>query len=87
MIGIPGVMILGSLPDRPADDGSAERGAAMRLVLSFLCDEQGPAAVEYAVMLALILAVIIGSIVTVGQGTGGMWSANGSAMQAVGFGS
>ena len=59
----------------------------MRRILSFLRDEQGPAAVEYAVMLALILAVIIGSIVTVGQGTGGMWSSNGAAMQAVGFGS
>lgn len=59
----------------------------MSQVVRFLRDESGPAAVEYAVMLALILAVIIGSIVTLGQGNGGMWSSNGSALQAAGFGS
>jgi Flp pilus assembly pilin Flp len=64
----------------------------MRQVLRFLCDdflrdEGATAAVEYAVMLALILAVIIGSIVSLGQGNGGMWSSNGSALQSAGFGS
>jgi Flp pilus assembly pilin Flp len=59
----------------------------MRRVLSLLRDEQASTAVEYAVMLALILMVIIGSIVTVGQGSGGMWSSSNSAMQSVGFGS
>lgn len=59
----------------------------MRWVLRLLRDDEATAAVEYAVMLALILAVIIGSIVTVGQGSGGMWSSNGSALQSVGFGS
>jgi Flp pilus assembly pilin Flp len=59
----------------------------MRHILKFLCDEQAATAVEYAVMLALILVVMIGSIVTVGQGTGGMWSNNGAALQSVGFGS
>ena len=59
----------------------------MTHVLTLLRDEQAATAVEYAVMLALILMVIIGSIVGLGQGTGGMWSSNTSAMQAVGFGS
>lgn len=59
----------------------------MRRVLSFLCEEHASTAVEYAVMLALILMVIIGSIVTLGQGSGGMWASNKTQMQAVGFGS
>ena len=50
-------------------------------------DDQGQDVAEYAVMLALILAAIIASIASVGQGTGGMWSGNNSAFQAVGFGS
>jgi Flp pilus assembly pilin Flp len=59
----------------------------MKRVLHFLQDDRATTAVEYAVMLALILAVIIGSIVTLGQGSGGMWSNNGAQLQAVGFGS
>jgi len=35
----------------------------------FLRDESGPTAVEYAVMLALIVAVCIGAIRTAGQAT------------------
>lgn len=41
-------------------------------------DESGATAVEYAVMLALILLALIASIATVGQGTGGVWSNNAS---------
>jgi Flp pilus assembly pilin Flp len=64
----------------------------MRHVLSFLKDgrlrdESASTAVEYAVMLALILMVIIGSIVSVGAGTGGLWGSSNSAMQSAGFGS
>ena len=35
----------------------------------FLADEKGPTAVEYAVMLALIISVCIGSVITIGQST------------------
>jgi len=35
----------------------------------FLCDESGPTTVEYAVMLALIVAVCIGAIKSAGQAT------------------
>jgi Flp pilus assembly pilin Flp len=65
----------------------SREGSAMKWVISLLREEEAATAVEYAVMLALILAAIIASIASVGVGTGGMWSGNLSAFQAVGFGS
>ena len=59
----------------------------MHWALNFLKEEHAAAAVEYAVMLALILAAIIASVASVGTGTGGMWSGNKAAFEAVGFGS
>ncbi|MGE5194419.1 MAG: Flp family type IVb pilin [Deltaproteobacteria bacterium] len=59
----------------------------MNRVMSLLREEEAHAAVEYAVMLALILAGIIASIASVGSGTGGLWSSTYSAFQTVGFGS
>ncbi len=53
-----------------------------RRILSFLVDEGGPTAVEYAVLLGLILVAIIGAVGTVGVGTGGMWSNNANAIDA-----
>jgi pilus assembly protein Flp/PilA len=38
-------------------------------VVTFLKAEDGPTAVEYAVMLALIIVVCIGTITALGQGT------------------
>ena len=38
-------------------------------VQRFLASEDGPTAVEYAVMLALIIAVCIGGVITIGQST------------------
>jgi pilus assembly protein Flp/PilA len=37
------------------------------ILLQFLAAEDGPTAVEYAVMLALIIVVCIGAISTLGQ--------------------
>ena len=66
----------------------SREGKTMNWVISLLREEEATTAVEYAVMLALILAAIIGSITAVGQGTGGMWSSDASAFQKVaGFGS
>jgi Flp pilus assembly pilin Flp len=59
----------------------------MSWIIALVREEDATSAVEYAVMLAMILMVIIGSIATVGKGTGGMWSSNNSALQSVGFGS
>ena len=38
-----------------------------RFVVDFLSREDGPTAVEYAVMLALIIVVCIGAITLIGQ--------------------
>ncbi len=42
----------------------------------FLSDESGPTAVEYAVMLAMIIAVCIVAITSVGQQTLQLWESN-----------
>jgi pilus assembly protein Flp/PilA len=40
-------------------------------VVSFLKDEEGPTAVEYAVMLALIIVVCVTAIATLGSNANG----------------
>ena len=54
----------------------------IRRILGFLVDESGPTAVEYAVLLALILVAVIGAVGTVGVGTGGLWSGNANAIDS-----
>jgi len=51
----------------------------------FICEEHGATTVEYAVILALLLAVMIGAISQVGSQTNGLWSGIISDLQAVGF--
>jgi pilus assembly protein Flp/PilA len=43
-------------------------------LVSFLADESGPTAVEYAVMLALIIVVCITAITALGQNASGTFS-------------
>jgi pilus assembly protein Flp/PilA len=43
-------------------------------LVKFLNDESGPTAVEYAVMLALIIVVCIAAVVTLGQNASGTFS-------------
>jgi pilus assembly protein Flp/PilA len=43
-------------------------------VQTFLADENGPTAVEYAVMLALIIVVCIGAITTLGNNANATFS-------------
>jgi len=57
----------------------------MRSVFKFLRDEEAATAVEYSVMLAMILLVIIGVIGTVGAQSGGMWGGIEDELQDVGF--
>jgi Flp pilus assembly pilin Flp len=52
-----------------------------------LSDEDAATAVEYAVMLALIIGAVITAIGSVGTQTGGMWGNIQASVNAVGFGS
>ncbi|HTI50729.1 MAG TPA: Flp family type IVb pilin [Planctomycetaceae bacterium] len=63
------------------------KDTAMKWILTLLREEHAATAVEYSVMLALILLAVIGAVASVGQGTGGMFSSNKNALEAVGFGS
>ncbi len=42
-------------------------------IRSFLSEDDGTTAVEYAVMLGLIILACIGSIVTLGGSSGSLW--------------
>ena len=55
----------------------------IRRILSFLVDEGGPTAVEYAVLLGMIIIAVIGAVGSIGVGTGGMWSNNANQIDAV----
>ncbi len=46
----------------------------LRNVVNFLADESGPTAVEYAVMLALIIVVCITAITTLGTNANNTFS-------------
>ena len=54
----------------------------MNTVLRFLRSEEGATAVEYAVMLAMIILVCIGAVIAVGQNTSSMWSDNEAGLQS-----
>ncbi len=54
---------------------------AARLV-EFVRNEDGPTAVEYAVMLALIIVVCIGAIQTLGTNTNATFTSVGTAISA-----
>ena len=53
---------------------------------AFLADEDGTTAVEYAVMLALSLAAIFGTVSTMGGAAGGLYENSEAELKAVGFG-
>ena len=57
----------------------------MRFFCKLFRDEQAATAVEYSVMLALILLAIFGVIGTLGSQSGGMWSGIVSDLRSVGF--
>jgi pilus assembly protein Flp/PilA len=58
-----------------------------RFLLQLWCDDTAATAVEYAVLLALILIAVMGAIGAVAQQTGGMWGNVKSELDANGFGS
>ena len=51
-------------------------------VARFLRSEDGPTAVEYAVMLALIIVVCIGAITTLGSNANSLFTSVGTAISA-----
>jgi pilus assembly protein Flp/PilA len=53
-----------------------------QFVVRFLKAEDGPTAVEYAVMLALIIVVCIGAITTLGTNANQTFSSVGTALGA-----
>jgi pilus assembly protein Flp/PilA len=57
-----------------------------QLLIRLFQEEDGPTAVEYAVLLALILVAIIGAIGSVGAQTGGMWGNNSTELIDAGLG-
>ena len=54
-----------------------------KAIYQFLRDESGPTAVEYAVMLALIIIVCIASVGFVGQRADDLFTTSGQTMQQV----
>ena len=57
----------------------------MRGLWKLIRDEAATTAVEYAVMLALILMMVIASVAAVGTGNAGMWSNVQTELDAHGF--
>ena len=55
-----------------------------RAVIQFVKREDGPTAVEYAIMLALIVTICIGVITTIGS-NGNVLSTNAPATSAIGL--
>lgn len=59
----------------------------MLRILNFLRQTEAATAVEYAVILALILLAVISSIAAVGSEAGGWWGGIDTNLQSAGFGS
>ena len=72
-------------PRRPAGPRSPRTAAAADACRAFLAGEDGTTAVEYAVMLGLILAVVIGAVGTMGGTTGGLYESSQSQLEDAGF--
>jgi len=60
--------------------------AITKNLVSFLKKEDGPTAVEYAVMLALIIVVCIAAVTTLGSNANSTFSFVGSAIRPTGGG-
>jgi pilus assembly protein Flp/PilA len=59
--------------------------SGIRAIQRFLKDDSGPTAVEYAVLLALILTAIIGAVTSVGGGANGYWGRSVTELNTHGF--
>jgi pilus assembly protein Flp/PilA len=59
----------------------------MSQLIRFFGDDDGTTAVEYAVMLAMILMMVITAVTAVGSNSGGMWGNVNTQLQTTAFGS
>ena len=57
----------------------------MRLLAQLLRDDEAATAVEYAVMLAMVLMAVMAGIGSVSAQTGGMWGGIVNRLRSVGF--
>lgn len=55
-------------------------------LLEFIRDDSAATAVEYAVLLALILVAVIGAVATFGSETGGLWGNIDTQLETTQFG-
>ncbi|MFO0926669.1 MAG: Flp family type IVb pilin [Gemmataceae bacterium] len=53
-----------------------------RTLLKFLSDESGPTAVEYAIMMALIIVVCVATVTTLGTNSNNTYSYVGSKIRS-----
>jgi pilus assembly protein Flp/PilA len=53
------------------------------LLKKLLCDEEGPTSVEYAVMLALIVAACIGAVQSMAAATASSFDSSASELEGV----
>jgi Flp pilus assembly pilin Flp len=58
-----------------------EKGPAMQLARRFWCDQQGQDIAEYAVMLAVILVIVVGTVRLIGSNAGNVFSSVASSIQ------
>jgi Flp pilus assembly pilin Flp len=58
-----------------------------RRLITFLGRDDAATAVEYSVLLALILLTAIGAVMTFGQAANQTWTNNDTSLKAVDFGS
>ena len=57
----------------------------MKALLAFIRNDQAATAVEYAVMLAMIIVTCVAAISSFGNASNGMWGGIDSDLDAVGF--
>lgn len=57
----------------------------MNAIREFVASEEAATAVEYAVMLGLILVSCLATLKTLGDASSGMWGNNNAELQAHGF--
>jgi len=71
---------IASAVDRQVTERMVSMFGLRRFLCQFLSQEDGPTAVEYAVMLALIIAVCIGAVTSLGSTTNQTFTSVGSAV-------